>query len=69
MPPTNVFSQILKFAIPHLTVGIVETFYKHRTKICKVTERMVDMTYKFQEQICNMIARCTNWIGSSGLLP
>ena len=65
MSTTNVLSQILKFAIPHLTVGIVETLYKHRTKICKITERMIDMTYKFHKQIRNMTARCINWIESS----
>ena len=65
MPTTNVLSQILKFAIPYLTVGIVEALCKHRTKICKVTERMVNMTYKSYKQIRNMTARCTNWIESS----
>ena len=61
----NVLSQVLKFAIPHLTVRIVEVLCKHATKICKITEGMVDMTYKFYRQICDMTARCTNLIGSS----
>lgn len=65
MSNINVLSQVLKFAIPHLTMGIVEALCKHRTKVCKITERMVDMTYKFYRQICNMTARCANSIGSS----
>ncbi len=45
MSNISVLSRVLKFAIPHLTVGIVEALCKHAIKVCKITERMVDMTY------------------------
>lgn len=64
MPTTNILSQILKFAIPYLTVGIVEALCKHRTKIRRITERMVNMTYKSYKRIRNMTKQCTSWIES-----
>ena len=60
----KILSQVLRFAVPYLIVGVVEMLCKHRKKICEITERMVSMTDKFYKQIFNMLARWTNLLDS-----
>lgn len=66
----KIAQQVLEFAIPYLTVRVVDMLLKHYKQICNVAAKVVDMVYKRCKQIRSMTVQWANWWALPyGLLP